>query len=263
MRTFLILFVAFLLYMPVYHVANAHTEAPTTQEIESAQKQKEMLYPVVFVYRNKTSKSGVVTIVSSGNGVVIYSAPRGEQNEWYTYILTVDHILGDQSSVLLRWTQSEHLIPSDDFLEADVVATDKIQDLALLRVRDKTQGTSAIAHFLSDDEPIAVFDRIWAVGSGLGFPTFPTEGIISNTEVLDEPKRYIQFSAPIIYGNSGGGLFRWSGKHKRYEFVSIVRALMPLPNGIPITHMGLAIPTDVVKTFLVDQGFAFILEAQE
>ncbi|MHB8654451.1 MAG: trypsin-like peptidase domain-containing protein [Terriglobia bacterium] len=58
---------------------------------------------------------------------------------------------------------------------------------------------------------IAVGERVYAIGSPLGFEITISEGLISGLRVL-EGQDVIQTTAPISQGSSGGGLFDCEGK---------------------------------------------------
>jgi len=70
-------------------------------------------------------------------------------------------------------------------------------------------------------------------------------------------------SAQTIFGNSGGGMYRWSEKRKKYEYIGIPSRITVQPMGFsadPITHMGYFIPFDRIVQLLDDNDFQFIYD---
>ena len=70
-------------------------------------------------------------------------------------------------------------------------------------------------------------------------------------------------SAPTIFGNSGGAVYRWSGNRKKYEYIGIPSRISIQPMGFSadaITHMGYFIPIDRVYNLLDDNDYQFIYD---
>jgi len=233
------------------------------------QKHREMLYPVVVV----AAGSGL------GSGTVIFSAESN--SEWRTYVLTNHHVVRSAITVKEEWdpkTQEEvkreqrspvqvRWFDYNDYSReigtrgqiADIVAYDATLDLALLRTRDMERGVQYVAYLMPEDAPLYLFEITWAVGAGLGKPPFPTEGAVSNLDQRINGQRYILSSAPIIFGNSGGGLFHWSPEREHYEFMGVpAKVSVTFGSGV-VTHMAWAIPMTTVREFLRDNDFGFIL----
>lgn len=250
-------------------VSPVYAQSPA--ELTIIKKYNEMLAPTVQIK----------PIYGIGSGVIIYSAKRDE--EWHTYILTNYHVISasippkkeegeekeeeveQKQNINIRWIENIN-IPEENILhtnDADIVMYDENADLALLRLQNHDNGPQYIVFLQSSDTTLSIFDNVWTIGAGVGFSPFPTMGIVSNLNVQMNLKRYIQASPQIIYGNSGGGLFYRSTKHNRYEVVAIFVMVPTTPAEGAITHMGLFIPTEVVREFLKKQGFDFILKEQK
>jgi len=169
-------------------------------------KLDQMLYTATLLMSNGGSGSGVV--VYSGNG--------------YSLIVTAQHVIRDAENI------SVALYPQEKEYPAKVVKTSLDYDLALVRieVEHKYVARRVLAK-------LDVFDRVYKVGGGLGNSPFPTEGIVSSTADM-----VFQASSPIIFGDSGGGIFIKIGRN--YYLVGIVISvavarLGVFPNVIP--HM--------------------------
>jgi S1-C subfamily serine protease len=129
------------------------------------------------------------------------------------YILTNFHVIDGASDVTVR-------LASGDILAAEIIGSDELNDLAVLRVEQT--GLPAI-NLRGADEPLLVGETVIAIGSPFGLDASVTAGIISalNREIrLDEQEggglltipSVIQTDAAINPGNSGGALVDAQGR---------------------------------------------------
>jgi S1-C subfamily serine protease len=130
------------------------------------------------------------------------------------YVLTNFHVIDGAEDVNVR-------LASGDMLEAEIIGTDELNDLAVLRVEET--GLPAI-NLRPDDEPLIVGETVIAIGSPFGLDASVTTGIISalNREIrLDEAQAgepglsipsVLQTDAAINPGNSGGALVDAQGR---------------------------------------------------
>ena len=75
--------------------------------------------------------------------------------------------------------------------------------------------------------------------------------------------KYWMSSAPTIFGNSGGAVYRWSSNRKQYEYIGIPSRISIQPMGFSadaITHMGYFIPIDRVYKLLEENDYQFIYD---
>lgn len=220
----------------------------------------QMVYPTVLV-----SLAG-----PSGSGTVIYSAQR--DGEWHSYVLTNHHVIARNIDISEQWdpqagknrrvetrtplelkwyTYNELSKPiGNSAKRARIVAWTKDHDLALLRIADTERGVDHVAHLLPQDEPLHLTERVWAVGAGLGRPPFATSGHVSLVDDVLDGLTWTLASAPIIFGNSGGGLFRWSECRHRYELVGVPSRVAVAGFATVVESMGIAIPMERVYGFL-------------
>jgi S1-C subfamily serine protease len=120
-------------------------------------------------------------------------------------------------------------------------------DLALIQVDGDIPGQPKISVAHRSSRKARVMETIWKVGCALGLPVFPTEGIVSNPDHEAYGKSLIQHSAPTIFGDSGGGLFRYH--NKRYELIGINEAVATAKD-MPIMHIAVSIPMEALNEFL-------------
>ena len=230
-------------------------------------KHEQMLYNVVLVQAGR----------GSGSGTVIYS---GEQDgEIHTYILTNWHVISSAISINKEWNSKlaeevdvEQREPVEaywfDYIRyavntgkrgqrADIVAYNEKMDLALIRLVDNERVVS-IAPLIPPDDEVHLMERVWAIGSGLGHPPFATSGFIASIDGIKSGRNYMMTTAPIVWGNSGGALFRWSDERERYELIGVPSRISVMGYSTPIFNMAWSIPAKTIYEFLDANCFDFI-----
>jgi len=138
-------------------------------------KLDQMLYTATLITRDGGGGSGVV--VYSGNG--------------YSLIVTAQHVVSDAETI------SVALYPQEKEYPAKIVKTSLDYDLALVRI--EVEHDHVAKRVLAELRP---FDEVYKVGSGLGNAPFPSKGIVSEFNGFT-----MRVSSPIIFGDSGGGIF--------------------------------------------------------
>lgn len=184
-----------------------------------------------------------------GTGVVISS--DGE-------ILTNNHVVeAAGQGGMVQVTLSDNTTT-----EAEVVGTDPLTDLAVIKAQDASDLTPAELGSSSD---VGVGQEVVAIGSPLGLDGTVTSGIVSalNRPVMAGGQQQgggqnsvidaIQTDAPINPGNSGGPLVNMAG-----EVVGINSAIATGGGGQGSIGLGFSIPIDQAKP-IVQQ----LLDGQE
>ena len=137
---------------------------------------------------------------SSGSGVIIDS--RG-------YIVTNNHVVQNATDITVT-------LENGDQLDAEIIGTDRLSDLAVIRIEGETFPTVPLANA----SEIRVGDWVIAIGNALALPGGPTVtvGVVSalgrSFEVEPGFSLYdlIQTDTVINPGNSGGPLINLEGK---------------------------------------------------
>lgn len=173
------------------------------------------------------------TSKATGSGVII--SKDG-------YILTNNHIIDTSSTTTSKYyTVSDankvlvYLYEEDNPVEAKIVGSDSVTDLAILKI-DRDNLTPAE---IGDSDSVQVGEFAMAIGNPLDMKNTVTSGIISGTnrEIEDDNGTMytlIQTDAAINAGNSGGALVNADGK-----LIGINTLKM---SGTGIEGMGFAIP---------------------
>jgi len=125
------------------------------------------------------------------------------------------------------------------YKEVRIVAVNKFQDMALLKIEDKDTPKFKYV-LLGGADGLAVGESVFAIGSPLGLERTVTEGIVSTKTREFEGSLYLQTTTQINPGNSGGPLFNMAG-----EVVGITNMKISSGEGL-----GFAIPIEGVKFFL-------------
>lgn len=140
---------------------------------------------VVVVY----GKDREGDVISLGSGVVLAA---GE-------VVTNCHVIEEVGDLSVKYKGSEHAAMRKH--------SDLDRDVCSLTV----QGLKATAARLGATQPLKVGQRVYVIGAPRGLELTLSEGIISSLREV-EGGRYIQITAPISAGSSGGGLYDDAGR---------------------------------------------------
>jgi Trypsin-like peptidase domain len=166
------------------------------------------LSPSVFESADGTSSLGSSVVISS------------------TQLLTNYHVIRDGKCFLDLGTVKVPL---------SVERFDSKLDLALLKTETRITA-NAVQLATSDPIPGA---SIWAIGNPEGLERSISQGIVSAVRDVDS-RKYLQITAPISHGSSGGGIFDGSG-------ILVGISVAFLKDG---QNLNFAIPSSTVRVFL-------------
>jgi Trypsin-like peptidase domain len=187
-----------------------------------------------------TRASAQAAEISSGSGVMI-----GDHGE----VLTNAHVVNACAQIIVR-------SPAGDSATAQFIARDEKNDLAVVR----TRPLSSVATF-RDGKPVRAGDAIVALGyplAGLLATTANlTVGNVSALAGLGDDSRYLQISAPVQPGNSGGPLLDGSGHLVGIVTAKLDAALVARFTGDIPQNVNFALKAEVARTFLDSKGIAY------
>jgi len=171
---------------------------------------------------------------ASGSGTII--TPEG-------HVVTNHHVAGKTRSIICT-------LPTKEEVAADLVGTDPLSDIAVLKLRPAKPRVFPVASW-GDATTLKVGDRVLALGSPLALSQSVTMGIVSNTEMI-MPGMFWPFNRMTLDGEDVGSIVRWIG-HDAAIFGG--NSGGPLVNmegqivGVNEISMGLAgaIPADLAK----------------
>ena len=156
------------------------------------------------------------------------------------FLLTNFHVIEGETQISVEvYSQRGDQLEPRAFKQVRIVAINKFEDMALLKIEDKNAPKLKYV-LLGSADAAAVGERVFAVGSPLGLERTVTEGILSTKTRQLQGELYLQTTAQINPGNSGGPLFNMSG-----EVIGITNMKITFGEGL-----GFAIPIESVKYFL-------------
>jgi len=159
------------------------------------------------------------------------------------HVVTNNHVVQDATEITIVLSDGEEY-------PAEVIGTDPLTDIALLRV--ETDEEIDFPFVVLDRNPsIRVGDWVVAVGNPFGLGGTATAGIVSATGrelPTSVYNNFLQVDAPINRGNSGGPTFSLNGE------VIGVNSQIFSPSGGNV-GIGFAIPSDIAAN-IVDQLLA-------
>jgi hypothetical protein len=182
----------------------------------------------------KAAKGAIVTIVmanhdkpiAGGTGFLV--SPDG-------VIVTNYHVIESGNVGIVKFSDGT-VVPVDG-----VLAADKVRDLAIIKIHGKNFRTLT----LGNSDRMEIGDDVVAIGNPLGLELTVSNGILSGVRtVKKEGGKFLQITAPISHGSSGGPLFNMSG-----EVIGITS--MYFEGG---ENLNFAIPANDAKSLLLNQS---------
>ncbi len=222
------------------------------KEILEIVKEKEETPPdeaaTTGLYSSKNLKEMSVrdNVNRIGEGVVLVRVPSALGSGFFIntegYAITNAHVVEDEQDVALTvFHKTDKGFEKKVFKKVEIKAVNPHVDLALLKVDAQELGDFelTVIPFGSADR-IRVGESVFAIGNPLGLERSVSEGIVSNKNRAQNGMTYIQTTAAVNPGNSGGPLFNLKG-----EMIGVTSWIILGTEGL-----NFAIPVNQVKDFL-------------
>jgi S1-C subfamily serine protease len=158
-------------------------------------------------------------------------------------IATNHHVIENATRIRVKFSGGTTLD------EVEILVDDSTVDLALIRV-----GLGAFANdggappkaLPLGDSDVDVGEHVIVIGNPLGLESTLTDGLVSSRRIY-ENRAWIQFSAPIGSGNSGGPVFNMRG-----EVIGVATAsLSGREHGAAVAqNLNLAVPVNELKKLI-------------
>ena len=135
------------------------------------------------------------------------------------------------------------------FEEVEIIAVNPYVDLALIKIdEEELEDFELTRVYFGDIEELEVGETVFAVGAPLGMERSVSEGIVSIKNRAQNGIVYVQTTAAVNPGNSGGPLFNTKG-----EVIGVNTWGYLFSEGL-----NFSIPIDFVKHFVDNRdAFAF------
>jgi tetratricopeptide (TPR) repeat protein len=169
----------------------------------------------IYAYDNMSK------IIAQGSGVVL------NDKGW---IVTNYHVFHGSDKLLVK-----HKSKIIDYSE--IVGADASRDILILKINNNIFPSIKIG----DSDKLKIGQKIFAIGSPEGFENTISEGIISGLRGSEDNfDKYIQISAPVSHGSSGGAIINTKGELIGISTLSVVSG----------QNLNFAIPVnDVMKVY--------------
>jgi serine protease Do len=156
------------------------------------------------------------------------------------FLMTNFHVIEGETQISVEvYHQKDGELSRKSYKQVRIIAMNKFEDLALLKIEDKDAPKFKYV-VLGSADALSVGDRVFAIGSPLGLERTVTEGILSTKTRQLGGTLYLQTTAQINPGNSGGPLFNMRG-----EVMGVTNMKITFVEGL-----GFAIPAESVRFFL-------------
>ena len=203
------------------------------------------VFPGVASAQSAPPRKDIPAIAKAANGSIVSivmsdkdGKPLGQGSG---FVVSKDGLIVTNYHVIAEGVSAVAKLPDGAFYLIDgVVASDKTRDVAIL----KAQGHNFRTLTLGNSDRVQVGEEVVAIGSPLSLESTVSNGIVSGIRaVKEEGSKYLQITAPISPGSSGGPLFNMAG-----EVVGITT--MYLKGG---ENLNFAIPVNDAKRLLRNQ----------
>ncbi|HEO65341.1 MAG TPA: trypsin-like serine protease, partial [Spirochaetes bacterium] len=187
-----------------------------------------------------------------GQAVVLVKTPSGLGTGWFCnqkgYLVTNNHVVAKEKSITVTiFPRKGQGFGKKVYKKVRIIALNADLDLALLKI-EETIHENYPQLFLGDSTKLKAGEKVFLIGNPLGLERSTSQGIISKVSRNYGGRLYLQTTAPISPGNSGGPLF-----NERGEVVGVINMGFKYLDGL-----GFAIPSKYIKEFLNNiEAFAY------
>lgn len=187
-----------------------------------------------------------------GSAVILVSTPSGLGSGFIIhedgFAITNAHVI--QGETRIRVTVFEE--GEQDFRrlvidDVEIIAVNNHLDLALIRLKHPDEKPFVTVPVMADDE-IEVGEEVFAIGNPLGLERSLSAGVVATTNRNFEGLTFVQTTAEVNPGNSGGPLFNARG-----EVIGVINMGALFADGV-----GFGIPARYLRDFINNRdAFAY------
>jgi hypothetical protein len=198
----------------------------------------------IVVAQSAPPRKDIPTIAKAANGSIV-SIVMSDKNgkpiaQGTGFVVSKDGLIVTNYHVVAEGSSAVAKLPDGAiFILEGVVASDKARDVAVVKASGKNFRTL----MLGNSDRVEVGQGIVAIGNPLSLESTVSNGIVSGIRTAEElGGKFLQVTAPISPGSSGGPLFNMAG-----EVIGITT--LYLKEG---ENLNFAIPINDAKRLLVD-----------
>ncbi len=182
---------------PVTQLSNSAWEDAFIGAINQISEQVQSIASETFTFlKNSERFANIPSNTSKGTGFCV--SPEG-------HLITAYHVI--KNAKLIRVYLSK-----DSFVIAEILHSDPVNDLAVLKIEDATPSFLTVAPMRSVKTGDRVFTMGFPVSSVLGQEAKYTEGVVSSLSGIQGSSSFLQITVPIQPGNSGSPLVNEKGE---------------------------------------------------
>jgi len=218
----------------------------------AAEDVKDVRKAVLYHTASRPVKSVAAHAEELGAAIVVVKTPSGLGTGWFCspdgYVVTNHHVVANERSIsITAYRLEQGRFGKEVFKKVKLIALDEHLDLALLKIEDDLD-LEIPQLYIGDSTVLKEGDDVFTIGNPMGLERSTSQGIVSKVNRNMAGRLYVQTTAPISPGNSGGPLF-----NERGEVIGVTNM-----GYVTLDGLGFAIPSLYVKEFLDNvEAFAY------
>jgi len=189
-----------------------------------------------------------------GEAVIKVSTPSGLGSGYIIhpdgYAITNAHVIQGETDISATvFERGEREFRRQTIDDVEILAVNNHLDLALIRLQREEGDERPFTYvYVQGRETLEVGEEVFAIGNPLGLDRTLSSGVVATTQRNFEGMTFVQTTAEVNPGNSGGPLFNLKG-----EVVATINMGALMADGI-----GFGIPARYVRDFIRNnEAFAY------
>lgn len=189
-----------------------------------------LLFPsYLFASADKVFKSNSNSVVV----IVTYDSKGNPIMQGSGFVVRADGVIVTNYHVISEAVEVKVKVSGAVLNVTGYLYEDKDNDLVIL----KTDGTNLPFVTIGNDKRINIGEKVFVISSPKGFENTISDGILSGIREVMPERKYLQITAPVSPGSSGGPVFNETG-----EVIGIVTFLIDKAQNI-----NFALPISLIK----------------
>jgi len=172
-----------------------------------------IIFPVLVAAQSATPRRGIPAIATAANGSIVSIVMSDKEGKPISqgsgFLVSKDGLIVTNYHVIAEGNSAVAKLPDGAFYAVDgVLRFDKARDVAVI----KAHGQNFQTLTLGNSDQVQVGEEVVAIGNPLSLDSTVSNGIVSGMRAVKEDGgKFLQITAPISTGSSGGPLFNMDG----------------------------------------------------